>query len=161
MSIVFYLTGAIIGHHFFDVACKKSSKPFQIFSLIFLAAYILAKNIIPQETYINNYLTQVITYTLASFSLWNITDMFVEKIKNRAIYTRSFAIYAMHLPIAIVMLKILSFCMPQSEWLEIPKFVIMIVSTLVIINLVCAFLEKFVPKIYAILMGNKMKKQAK
>ena len=85
--------------------------------------------------------------------------MFIERIKTRAIHRRSFAIYAMHLPIAIIMLKVLGICLPQSEWYAIPKFVIMIVSTLVIINLVCAFLERFAPKTYAILMGNRITRQ--
>ena len=158
MAIVFYLMGAVIGYHFFDLAAKKSSRLMQIASLVFLAAYILAKNIAPTEIHIDNYLTQTIVYTLAAFSLWNISDTFIEQIKPRALYRRSFAIYAMHLPIAIVILKILSFCPPPYEWLEIPKFIIIIISTLVIINLACAFLEKFTPKIYGTLMGNRIKK---
>ena len=156
MAIVFYLIGAIIGYHFFDFASQKSSKPFQIASVIFLAAYILAKNIAPQEIHIDNYLTQTIVYTLAAFSLWNVVDVFIEQIKPRAIYRRSFAIYAMHLNVAIVILKILAFCTPKNEWLEIPKFIIMVVSTLIIVNLICAFLEKFAPKVYATLMGNRI-----
>ena len=161
MAIVFYLMGGIIGYHFFDLASKKSSKPIQIASLVFLTAYILAKNIAPQEIHINNYLTQTVVYTLAAFSLWNIADMFIERIKSRAIYRRSFAVYAMHLPVAIVILKILDFCTPQSQWLEIPKFMIMIISTLIIINSVCAFLERFAPKIYSVLTGNRMNKSSK
>ena len=158
MAIVFYLVGAIIGYHFFDLASKKSSKPTQIFSLVFLAAYIIAKNIAPEEIHINNYLIQTVVYTLAAFSLWNVTDAFVERIKPRAIYRRSFAVYAMHLPVAIVILKALDLCTPQSPWLEIPKFVIMIVLTLAVINLTCTLLEKFAPKIYATLMGKQAKK---
>ena len=158
MAIVFYLIGAIVGYHFFDFASQKSSKPMQIASVIFLASYILAKNIAPQEIHIDNYLTQTIVYTLAAFSLWNIADIFIERIKPRAIYRRSFAIYAMHLNVAIVILKILSLCTPQNDWLEIPKFIIMVVSTLIIVNLVCAFLEKFAPKIYGTLMGNRANK---
>ena len=158
MAIVFYLVGAIIGFHFFDFASKEASKPMRIASLVFLVAYIVAKTIVPQKMHIDNYLMQTVTYTLAAFSLWNITDAFIERIDSRAIFKRSFAVYAMHLPIAIVILKILDFCCGQNEWLKIPKFIIMVVSTLIIINLVCAFLEKFAPKIYATLMGNRMKK---
>ena len=159
MSIVFYLIGSIIGYHFFDFALKKSSKPMQIAAFGFLAAYILAKNIAPQKIHVDNYLTQTIAYTLAAFSLWIVADVFIERIKPRAIYRRSFAIYAMHLNVAIVILKLFSFCTLQNEWLEIPKFIIMVVLTLVIINFVCAFLEKFTPKIYATLMGNRRNKE--
>ena len=157
MSIVFYLTGGIIGYHYFDFISKKSSKQTQTISIVFFVAYILAKNIVPQKLHITNYLIETIVYTLAAFSLWNIVDIFIERIKPRAIYRRSFAIYAMHLNVAIIILKILSLCTPQNEWLEIPKFIIMVVFTLVIINYVCVFLEKFSPKIYALFMGNRMK----
>ena len=58
-----------------------------------------------------------------------------------------------------MLLKMLSICLPQSEWLEIPKFIIMVILTLVIINFVCAFLERFFPKIHALFMGNRIKKQ--
>lgn len=159
MAFVFYLMGAIIGYHFFDSVSKKSSKPVQIASLIFLSAYILAKNIAPQEIRIDNYLIQTIVYTLAAVSLWNTVDMFIDRIKPRAIYRRSFAIYAMHLNVAIVIQKLLTLFTPQNEWLEIPKFVIMVVLTLLIINFACAFLEKFTPKIYATLMGNRIRKK--
>ena len=157
MSIVFYLSGAIIGYHFFDYASRKSSKPIQIASIALLSAYILAKNIVPQQLHISNYLIETITYTIAAFALWSIVDIFIEQIKPRAIYRRSFAIYAMHLNVAIIILKILSFCMPQNEWLEIPNFIIMVIFTLVIINYVCAFGEKYLPKTYSIFMGNRIK----
>ena len=157
-SIIFYIIGATIGYHYFDFACKKSSKPVRIVSVIFLFAYILAKNIIPQEMHIDNYLTEAIVFTLCAFAFWNTVDIFIEKIKPRAIYRRSFAIYAMHLNIAIIVLKVLSILLPQSELFEIPKFIIMVVCTLLIINFVCAFLEKYLPKIYGIFMGNRTKK---
>lgn len=159
MSAVFYLTGALIGYHFFDHISKKSSKPVQIASVVSLSVYVLAKNIVPQELHINNYFMQTITYSFAAFSLWNIVDIFIERMKPRAIYRRSFAVYAMHLNVAIVMLKVFSFCLPQSPWLEIPKFVMMVAFTLVIINCVCALGETFFPGIYGVLMGKRTNKQ--
>lgn len=159
MSVVFYLIGAIIGYHFFEFASKNSSKPLKIASIIFLCAYILAKNIIPQKLHIDNYLTQTVVYTLAAFSLWNIVDIFIERIKPRVIYKRSFAVYAMHLNIAIIILKTFSFCLPPNPWLEIPKFVITVVLTLVIINCICSFFEKFSPGIYGLFMGNRINKR--
>ena len=129
----------------------------QFASLAVFAAYILLKNIVPQELHIRNYLIDTVVYTIAVFALWNIADMFIERLKPRAIYRRSFAIYAMHLNIAIIMLKILSLCLPQSPWLEVPKFIIMAFSTIIIINFACIFLEKFFPKIYSLFMGNRVR----
>ena len=158
MAIVFYLIGAIIGYHFFNYASKKSSKPLQIISLVVFSSYILAKNIVPQEIHISNYLIETIAYTIAAFSLWNILVIFIERFKPRAIYRRSFAIYATHLNVAIVLLKILSFCLPDYEWVEIPKFLIMAVFTIIIINYACAISEKFFPRSYALFIGNRLKK---
>jgi peptidoglycan/LPS O-acetylase OafA/YrhL len=150
--------GAIIGYHFFEYTTIKASKQMQITSIVLLSAYILCKNIVPQELHISNYLIEVIVYSMAAFSLWNIVDIFIEQIKPRAIYRRSFSIYAMHLNVAIIILKILSLFIPQNEWLEIPKFIIMVVFTLTFINFTCAFLEKFFPRIYALFMGNRINK---
>ena len=130
----------------------------QITSCVLLLAYILAKNIVPQKLHISNYLIEAIVYTVAAFAMWSITDIFIDRIKSRAIYRRSFAIYAMHLNVAIIILKILSIIIPQSEWFEIPKFIIMVVSTLTLINFTCDFLEKFFPRIYALFMGNRINK---
>lgn len=158
MAIVYYLIGAVIGYHFFDFISEKSSKKVQFASATVLLTYILLKNIVPQELHIKNYLIETIVYTVATFALWNIVDSFIERIKPRAIYRRSFVIYAMHLNVAIIILKILSLCLPQNEWLEIPKFIIMIVSTIVIINCVCSLLERFLPRVYALFAGNRIKK---
>jgi fucose 4-O-acetylase-like acetyltransferase len=158
MAIVFYLIGGIIGYHYFGFISKKSSKPVHIVSLAVLCAYIIAKTFVPRHLHITNYLIETIVYTAAAFALWNVVDIFIERIKYRAIYRRSFAIYAMHLNIAIIILKVLSLLFPENPWFEIPKFAIMVVSTLVIINFVCAFLERFFPKIYSLFMGNRVKK---
>ena len=159
MAIVFYLLGAVIGYHFFGFACRKSSKPMQVSSALFLLIYILAKNMVPRDMHVDNYFVQTLVYILAAFALWNVTDIFAERIKPRAMYRRSFAVYAMHLPVAIAILKVFSLCLPQNEWLEIPKFILMVVLTLAIINFVCAFLEKLAPKIYALLMGKRLDKK--
>ena len=106
-------------------------------------------------------LWELLVFTIAAFALWNIADMFIEKIRPRKIYQRSFAVYAMHLNVAIIILKILSLFSPENRWLEIPKFMIMIVGTLVIINCVCALLEKYCPRLYALFMGNRVKNSNK
>ena len=64
----------------------------------------------------------------------------------------------MHLNTAGIVLKLLSFLMPQSRWFEIPNFIIMVIITLIIINYICSFLEKYLPVIYSIFMGNRVKK---
>lgn len=158
-AIIFYILGAIIGYHYFDFALLKSSKTMQIGSIIFLGTYFIAKTFVPREIQVINYLTETIVFILCSFALWNIVDIFIERIKPRAIYRRSFAVYAMHINVAGIVMKILSAILPQSKWLEIPGFIVMAVITLTIINLICVILEKFFPKIFGIFMGNRVGKK--
>ena len=96
-SIIFFMLGAVIGHHYFDYICQKSSRVTQIISITLLLSYVIAKNVIPHNLFIENYLMQVIVFTICCFALWNTLDIFIEKLKPRPIYRRSFAIYAMHL----------------------------------------------------------------
>ena len=158
-SIIFYMTGALMGYHYFDFILKKPKKSTQIFSLIFLIAYIVAKNAVPADLQYDNPLTEIITFTLCAFSFWNISDAFIEKIKPRAIYSRSFAIYAMHLGLSGIVWKILGICLPKKEWVLIPQFFLKVIITVIIINLICLFLEKFLPKVYNVLMGNRIRRK--
>lgn len=157
-SIVFFMIGALIGYHNFDFVCYKSSELTQIISVVFLTSYVFAKTIVPQELFIQNYLIEIIVYTVSAFSLWNIVDIFIGRIKPRKVYSRSFAIYAMHLNIAIIIQKIILLLLPESEWLKIPEFIVTVALTLIIINIVCAFLERFLPKVYALLFGGRIRK---
>ena len=157
-SIIFYLMGATIGYHFFDFICKKSGKKMQIISGVFLFVYFLVKTIVPQELHLDIYMIEVVAFSLCAYAMWNVADAFVEKLKPRPLYRRSFAVYAMHLNLALIVLKIINILLPQSQWLEIPKFIIMVCMTIMIINYICAFLEKFAPKIYGLLTGNRIKR---
>ena len=157
-SIIFYLIGATIGYHYFDFICKKSTKKTQIISGAFLLAYILVKTIVPQRLHVENYLAKAVVLSLCALALWNITDAFASKLKSRPLYRRSFAVYAMHLNLALIVLKVINIVLPQRQWLEIPKFAIMVCTTLIIINYLCALLEKFAPKIYGLFMGKGIKR---
>lgn len=157
-SIIYYLIGAIIGKHFFDFASRKSKKSVARFSLVFLIAYIILKNIFATRTYPLETLLKVVFYTLSAFALWNLTDMFIHKVKPKKIYCRSFAIYATHINISAVISKLLFLCLPKNNWMAIPNFIITFILTLILINLICIFLEKFMPRVYSILMGSRLRK---
>ena len=156
-SIIYYLIGAIIGKHYFDFASRKANKGIRYSSIILLLSYITLKNIFPSYHYSLEILLQVVVFSLSSFALWNIMDIFIDKIKPRKIYSNSFAIYAMHINISAIITKLVFLCFPKSEWMAIPNFIITTIFTLTIIYLICIFLQKFFPKVHAILLGNRTK----
>ena len=154
-SIIFYLIGALIGKHYFDFVSKKSNKLMQCFSVIFLFTYITLKNVFPSQAYPFKTLSQVVIFTLSAFALWNITDIFIDKVKQRKIYSRSFAIFAMHINTSAIITKLIFQCLPKSEWMAIPNFISTVILTLFLINVICSVLEVFLPKVYSILMGSR------
>lgn len=155
-SIIYYFIGALIGKHYFDFVSKKSSRKMQYCSVVFLVTYILLRNIFSAQENFSTHPWNIIFYSLCAFALWNITDIFIDKIKHRSIYSHSFAIYAMHTNVSAIVTKLIFICLPKSEWLAIPNFIITVILTLFLINLFCVFLEKFFPQIYCILMGNRL-----
>ena len=158
LSIVFFLMGALIGEHYFDLATRRSKKETRYFSAIFLVTYIVLKTLFPDQQHPLKTLSQVVVFALAAFSLWNIIDTFAGKLKPRKIYSRSFAIYAMHFNIATVMTSLVFLCLPKNGWMALPNFVITVLLTLILINFICSFLEKNLPKVYSILMGNRLRR---
>ena len=129
------------------------------FSLIFLPTYIILKNIFASRTYPIEVILKVVVFTLSAFALWNIADMFIHKIRPRKIYSRSFVIYAAHVNISAVISKIIFLCLPKNGWMAIPNFIVTFVLTLIVINVMCIFLEKILPKVYSLLTGKRIKQQ--
>ena len=156
-SIVFYLVGALIGLHFFDFAAKRSDKKTQVGSVVFLAAYILCKNVFSARLY-DNPLLEIVIFTSCCFALWNAADLFIHKIKPRPLYARSFAVYAMHVNLAAIISKAIYLVAPKKEWFAIPNLLLTLVCTLVAINVACIVLEKYFPRIYGFLMGRRTKR---
>lgn len=159
-SIVFFLIGALIGKHYFEFTTKKSAKWMQWVSIVFLITHVVLKNIFVSATIPGKPIWQVVVLTLSSFAVWNITDMFIHKIKPRKLYSRSFAVFALHANVAAIITKLIVLCFPKDEWMAIPNFFATAILTLFVIQMICIFLEKFLPKVYNVLMGNRVKKQA-
>lgn len=158
-SIIFYMIGGIIGAHFFHLTTKKASKPLQWGSVVFYVVYVVLKTIFVDTVSLERPVVDVIIFSICAFALWNITDLFVENLKPRTLYTRSFAIYAMHINVSAVITKLIYLCLPKSEWLAIPNFFASFVLTVAVIHYIFVFLERFVPRVSDALLGNRTKPQ--
>lgn len=156
-SIVYYFIGAIIGKHYFNSTLKKSSKIVQCLSMVFLSTYIILKNLFTPQMQSLEAILSVVIFPPLAFALWNILDVFVHKMKTKKVYSRSFAIYAMHSNISAIITKLVFIVFPKREWMAIPNFFATVILTLLFINLMCSLGEKFFPKVYSALMGNRLK----
>jgi hypothetical protein len=155
------MIGAIIGKHFFGFVAKKSGKGLRWGSLAFLILYVVMKNLFPPAERTSDSILTITVYLLAAFALWNTLDIFIDRVKPRAIYGRSFPIFAIHLNLAAIITKLILIVISRNPWFAIPNFILTAVLTVLIINLICVFMERFTPRIYGVLMGNRIRKKNK
>ena len=85
----------------------------------------------------------------------NIIDAVADKVKNRDLYKRSFAIYALHINASAIITHLIYIVLPKNEYMAVPNFLLTIVLTVLSINIFCIVTEKLFPKIYGIVMGQR------
>jgi surface polysaccharide O-acyltransferase-like enzyme len=158
-AIVFYMLGALLGKHYFADVTKKTNRASQICSVSFLLVYVLLKNLFPTNEYYMLPFVKIIVFALAAYALWSALDLFFDKLKPRSIYARSFAIYAMHVNVAAIIYKLCYLILPKNGYMAIPNFVITLSLTIIVINVFCIVFERYLPSVYALLMGKGIKKQ--
>ena len=151
-SIVYYLIGAIIGKHYFEGFCKKSSRITQIISLIILMG---AAVLFYFSGLIQNTAFYMFILVPCAWAFWNVADLFVHRLPSLTIYKNSFAIYAMHINVSSVIAKSLFLLLPKSGWMAIPNFILTLVLTLLFIFLFCHTLNKWLPKVYRLMIGGR------
>lgn len=156
-AIAFYLIGAILGKHYFEFFIKKNSKKSSVFSIAFLCIYIIAKNIFPSNEYFAKPILKIAIFSLAAYALWSAVDLFMDKISSRPLYTRSFAIFAMHTNVSAVVCEIIFLVLPNNPHFAFPNFVLTLILTLLLINIFCIIGERLLPRTYALLMGKGIK----
>ena len=64
----------------------------------------------------------------------------------------------MHMNISAIITKLIALCLPRTPWMAIPNFIITVILTLIVINVVCVLLERFLPHVNAVLMGNRIRR---
>ena len=64
----------------------------------------------------------------------------------------------MHINISEIINTLIALCLPRTPWMAIPNFIITVILTLIVINVVCVLLERFLPRVNAVLMGNRIRR---
>lgn len=154
-SIIYYLVGAIIGKHYFSYLQKRSTVRMQIISALFLLIIVILKNIFPNCSYTIKPTVITIVHIFSSVSVWFLFDAFIDRMKDRPLYSRSFYVYAMHINVSAIITKLTLFVLPRNEAYAVVNFIITIVLTLVSINVFCIVIEKRFPTINFILSGSR------
>lgn len=154
-SFIIYFFGCIIGKYYFNLFSKKiKTNQSLIFLFIFLLCLMI--NILYAFEIIKMiYIIDTIFYIVFALSFWYLCDLFIEKMKQYEFYNHSFYVFAMHsniqAPLGIVIWKIL----PKKDYFSIVNYFLDFIITLLIINYMCVFLKRYMPKIYILLGGGR------
>ena len=151
-SIVYYLIGAVIGRHYFDGFCKKSSRITQILSAGFL---LLATIPLYCSNRIDNPAFLMFLLIPCAWAFWNAADLFVYRLPTFPIFNNSFAVYAMHINVSAIFAKLIYLALPKRQWMALPNFILTLVLTLIFIRLFCYVVEKISPKLYKLITGGR------
>lgn len=155
-AIMYYLTGCIIGKHYFPIFIKPACSKHQWQSMLFLLLiavlifleYKTSLILIPKAF-------NSIVRLISALSFWYASDLFVNKLRPHSIYKTSFAMYAMHSNVMSIITKILFLSLPKDPSFAIPNAILTIVLTPFSIYLFCLILQRYVPRVYTVLMGSR------
>ena len=158
-SLVYYMFGCYIGKHHFDLFSSKTNTliraiggvVFLMITVVFCMQGYGLLSIIE--------VPRIIIKTVYSISFWIMADCVIEKIAQKGFMSDSFIIYATHNTLKAIILKIFYMLMPKHPLMSIVSFVMCSILTLAIICLFCAFMKKYLPKIYAIISGANINKK--
>lgn len=158
-SIIYYLIGCYIGKFKYIRFSEKFNKQQMIFGFVGIVFSWIGLQLFDCfGVEINNYMytvVEILILVIYCFSLWSAVDIIIPKLKEYNFYKNSFFVYAMHINVGAVVVKILYFILPQNYLWAIPNFIISTFITLIIIEVFCIILKKYLKPIYLLLGASR------
>ena len=154
-SILFYLVGAYVGIHFFDWFSNRKNKIVSVASLIFFLLCSLYITLADDFGLYNEGFVYIFIMTVFCFSTWFMFDLFKFEKKPNRFFNYSFMMFALNFYLAVYVAKILHIVLPKSQVFAVVNLIITLVVVIGSILLVSAFMEKYLPKIYKLITGNR------
>lgn len=150
-----YLFGANLGIHnkFYDM--KENIVKYQKYKLLILTGlYIFVAIMLSffEESSKMYYIYRMIS----PFILLSILDLFnLYKYEIYGIEKISFFIYCIHLPVLKVVRKLLFIILGYNSYVSIIIYILTVISTLLLINIISKTINKMVPKFYKLITGSR------
>ncbi len=152
---IYYIIGGIIGMHYFDSIVKKSSRSTAIKALIIFLLTVAFECLADYYKFRYPIPFKILFRTVNALAFWRLSDLFIDKLSEKRFYGYSFAVYAMHVNVQAVVCRLLYMIMPRNVYFAIPNFIGTVVLTLLIINTFCKLCERYTPKVYRVIMGER------
>lgn len=154
----YYIFGCMIGKHYLKNVVEKTTKKKSIISLgMFLLAMgmivYFGTSSVSIPTVVINLLRLVEVITL-----WKATDLVVDKIREKKIFSDTFVIYAIHPYIISILVKLGNAVLPETRAGAIANFFLSYFITVGITILIISLWKKISPRSYGVFSGNRARK---
>lgn len=147
--------GALLGMHFKKQFGERSEKTEMIIYTVLFAVSCGLTVVYKADVLLYGKGIYALVRLLFAFTLWKMYDWYYKGQKVHPFEKRSFMVFAMHLNIIAVISKLIYLLLPKSNIFVIPNMIVSLVSTLLIINWFCVFMERFFPKVYSVISGSR------
>lgn len=155
-TLVYYLIGAYIGRHWFELFSKKVSKKLSLLGVVMIVIAIISEYMSKLGFYGDFADTiDILNRIVYVWGFWWVIDLVVEKIKLRSFMDHTFMIYAIHVNVSAIIAKLIYYVLPKSSPMAFVNLILTTIISLVIIELITMFLNRFCKKPYQILTGSR------
>jgi peptidoglycan/LPS O-acetylase OafA/YrhL len=152
----------MIGKHWFNEFSRKSQLKSQIRGAIIVAGFAVLcffrdMGLLPNPVYeiVTNSVVKNLLLLVAAMGLWNMADLFMDRVQLRHYHSTSFGVFAMHINVSAVVTKLAYFALPKSGIFAVVNFGITVLVTLALIDVFYIVLEKGSPKLLRLLTGGR------
>ncbi len=153
--LIWYVIGVLIGKHYFSLFVKQTPRILRLpcACICVLCIILQLMNIygVIHPPLVGSQI--LVVFFCAAF--WIASDSFVENIKLRPFMYYSFFIYALHVDVQAVYVKLIYLLGPKNMWMAFPNLLIAYPLTILTVIVIAAFLEKKIPFVYMVLSGNR------
>ena len=154
-SIFFYVLGCVIGKYCFKWFSEMSAKRDSIISVLLCFVCVAFQMLNIYEVLIIPIVCHQLLLVLFCYSFWKAIDLFVVKVKLREYMKNSFFVYAMHMNVQAIIVKVIYLVGPKVIWMAYPNFIVSFLVTMFIILFVSSLTKEHLPRIYSALSGNR------
>jgi hypothetical protein len=152
----------MIGKHWFNDFSRKSQFKSQICGAIIVVGFAVLSffrdmELLPDLVYeiVTHSAVKNVLLLAVAMGLWNMADLFVDRVQLRHYHSTSFGVFAMHVNVSAVVTKLAYFAMPKSGIFAVVNFGITVLVTLALIDVFYIVLEKGSPKLLRLLTGGR------
>ncbi len=154
-SVIFYALGAVVGKYYFHIFHSASSKRIRAMGVASCLICMALQMLDIYEFISLPIIANQILLIVFCFSFWHAIDILAERIEARDYMNSFFFIFALHVNVQSVFVKIVYLAGPKKIWMAYPNLIISYCATILSIIWFTLLLKKWFPKAYNVLSGNR------